>query len=175
MDEYFGYESSMYDFIHSKMYDRYYLTLKKSAITIYCVVPQTAGVKATDNSKSKTKKKFATKNTGNYFIGCPVASCRSLTYQPTLIDHFKECCNYFDSNLSLSRNLHFFSGLSLVIDGLYKRRMSGAVKAVATALNVYKKVAIIRGSDDSLTFEDPEGNVKTISDLHLAAVATVSQ
>lgn len=47
-----------------------------------------------------------------------------------------------------------------------------AVKPVA-ALNVYKKVAIIRGSDDSLTFEDPEGNVKTINDLHLAAVATV--
>lgn len=46
------------------------------------------------------------------------------------------------------------------------------MKAVA-ALNVYKKVAIIRGSDDSLTFEDPEGNVKTITDLHLAAVATV--
>jgi hypothetical protein len=48
-----------------------------------------------------------------------------------------------------------------------------AVKPVA-ALNVYKKVAIIRGSDDSLTFEDPDGNVKTITDLHLAAVATVS-
>jgi hypothetical protein len=41
------------------------------------------------------------------------------------------------------------------------------------ALNVYKKVAIIRGSDDVLTYEDAEGSIKTITDLHLAAVATV--
>ncbi|MGK3744876.1 MAG: hypothetical protein ACI8RD_003825 [Bacillariaceae sp.] len=43
-----------------------------------------------------------------------------------------------------------------------------------TALNVYKKVAIIRGSDDVLTYEDTDGNFKTVEDLHLAAVATVS-
>lgn len=41
-----------------------------------------------------------------------------------------------------------------------------------TALNVYKKVAIIRGSTDVLSYEDASGNVKTITDLHLAAVAT---
>jgi hypothetical protein len=43
-----------------------------------------------------------------------------------------------------------------------------------SALNVYKKVAIIRGSDDVLTYEDSEGNYKSVTDLHLAAVATVS-
>ena len=42
------------------------------------------------------------------------------------------------------------------------------------ALNVYKKVVIIRGSDDVLTYEDGEGNFKSVTDLHLAAVATVS-
>jgi hypothetical protein len=42
------------------------------------------------------------------------------------------------------------------------------------ALNVYKKVAIIRGSEDVLTYEDPDGNVKTVTDLHLAAVESVS-
>mmetsp|Transcript_12994 Transcript_12994/g.30352 ORF Transcript_12994/g.30352 Transcript_12994/m.30352 type:complete len:643 (-) Transcript_12994:155-2083(-) len=40
------------------------------------------------------------------------------------------------------------------------------------ALNVYKKVAIIRGSEDVLTYEDSAGNFKTVTDLHLAAVAT---
>jgi hypothetical protein len=45
-------------------------------------------------------------------------------------------------------------------------------KAVA-ALNVYKKVAIIRGSDDVLTYEDPEGNIKSVTDLHLASVESV--
>mmetsp|Transcript_47547 Transcript_47547/g.136700 ORF Transcript_47547/g.136700 Transcript_47547/m.136700 type:complete len:549 (-) Transcript_47547:70-1716(-) len=44
-------------------------------------------------------------------------------------------------------------------------------KGVA-GLNVYKKVAIIRKADDVLTYEDGEGNVKTITDLHLAASAT---
>ena len=43
-----------------------------------------------------------------------------------------------------------------------------------SALNVYKKVAIIRGSDDVLTYEDSEGSFKTVTDLHLAAAATVS-
>jgi hypothetical protein len=51
---------------------------------------------------------------------------------------------------------------------------SSSSKAPAVAaLNVYKKVAIIRGSDDVLTYEDAEGNIKTITDLHFAAVATV--
>jgi hypothetical protein len=42
-----------------------------------------------------------------------------------------------------------------------------------SALNVYKKVAIIRGEDDVLTYEDNEGNIKTVTDLHLAAVESV--
>lgn len=41
------------------------------------------------------------------------------------------------------------------------------------ALNVYKKVAIIRRSADVLSYEDVDGNVKAITDLHLAAVETV--
>jgi hypothetical protein len=40
------------------------------------------------------------------------------------------------------------------------------------ALNVYKKVAIIRRSTDVLSYEDVDGNVKTITDLHLAAAET---
>jgi len=40
------------------------------------------------------------------------------------------------------------------------------------ALNVYKKVAIIRGSEDVLTYEDGAGNFKTVNDLHLASVTT---
>ena len=48
------------------------------------------------------------------------------------------------------------------------------VAPAVAALNVYKKVAIIRGSDDVLTYEDTNGTVKSITDLHLAAVATVS-
>ena len=46
--------------------------------------------------------------------------------------------------------------------------------SVPAALNVYKKVAIIRNSDDVLTYEDIGGTLKTVTDLHLAAVATVS-
>lgn len=42
------------------------------------------------------------------------------------------------------------------------------------ALNVYKKVRIIRDSDDVLTYNDTDGNFRTVSDLHLAAAATVS-
>ena len=48
-----------------------------------------------------------------------------------------------------------------------------APNAGASALNVYKKVAIIRGEEDVLTYEDGEGNVKTVTDLHLAAVESV--
>lgn len=44
--------------------------------------------------------------------------------------------------------------------------------SVPAALNVYKKVAIIRNSDDVLTYEDIGGTLKTVTDLHLAAVAT---
>jgi len=40
------------------------------------------------------------------------------------------------------------------------------------ALNVYKKVRIIRDSDDVLTYNDTDGNFRTVSDLHLAAAAT---
>jgi hypothetical protein len=48
-----------------------------------------------------------------------------------------------------------------------------ALKAVS-GLNVYIKVAIIRRSTDALTYEDTEGAVKTITDLHLASsTATV--
>jgi hypothetical protein len=47
------------------------------------------------------------------------------------------------------------------------------VTKAVSALNVYKKVAIIRGSDDVLTYEDPDGNIKTVTDLHLAAVESV--
>jgi len=46
-------------------------------------------------------------------------------------------------------------------------------KPAAAALNVYMKVAIIRKADDVLTYEDSEGTIKTITDLHLAAAVTV--
>jgi len=49
-----------------------------------------------------------------------------------------------------------------------KRKLS----SVPAALNVYKKVAIIRGSDDVLTYEDNDGNFRTVTDLHLAAAVT---
>jgi hypothetical protein len=49
---------------------------------------------------------------------------------------------------------------------------STALRGVA-ALNVYKKVAIIRSSSDVLSYEGADGNVKTVNDLHLAATATV--
>lgn len=42
-----------------------------------------------------------------------------------------------------------------------------------SGLNVYKKVAIIRKADDVLSFEDADGSVKAITDLHLAAASTV--
>ena len=54
-----------------------------------------------------------------------------------------------------------------------KAANNNAATTGVAALNVYKKVAIIRGSDDVLSYEDPEGNVKTITDLHLAAASTV--
>ena len=53
-------------------------------------------------------------------------------------------------------------------------KKQSSLSAPAT-LNVYKKVAIIRGSEDVLTYEDSAGNFKSVTDLHLAAVATVSR
>jgi hypothetical protein len=47
------------------------------------------------------------------------------------------------------------------------------MKAIA-ALNVYKKVAVIRKPSDTLTYEDAEGNLRTITDLGEAVSATVS-
>ena len=47
-----------------------------------------------------------------------------------------------------------------------------ATKGVA-GLNIYKKLAIIRKADDVLSYEDGDGNVKTVTDLHLAAKVTV--
>jgi hypothetical protein len=41
------------------------------------------------------------------------------------------------------------------------------------ALNVYKQVALIRKSTDTLTFEDEEGKIQTISDLGEAACSWV--
>ena len=51
--------------------------------------------------------------------------------------------------------------------------MTAVTKSGAAALNVYIKVAIIRKADDVLTYEDSEGNIKTVTDLHLAAAVTV--
>ena len=42
------------------------------------------------------------------------------------------------------------------------------------ALNVYKKVAVIRRATDSLAYEDADGNVKTLTDLGQAASTAVS-
>jgi hypothetical protein len=42
------------------------------------------------------------------------------------------------------------------------------------ALNVYKQVALIRKSTDTLSFEDEEGKIHTISDLGEAACSRVS-
>ena len=40
---------------------------------------------------------------------------------------------------------------------------SGPIAAAAPSLNVYKKVAVIRLPSDSLTYEDSEGNQKSVS------------
>jgi hypothetical protein len=40
---------------------------------------------------------------------------------------------------------------------------SGAVTIAAPTLNLYKKIAVIRKPSDSLTYEDVEGNLKTVS------------
>jgi hypothetical protein len=40
---------------------------------------------------------------------------------------------------------------------------SGPIAAAAPSLNVYKKVSVIRLPSDSLTYEDGEGNQKSVS------------
>jgi hypothetical protein len=40
---------------------------------------------------------------------------------------------------------------------------NGSIAAAAPSLNVYKKVAVIRLPSDSLTYEDAEGNQKSVS------------
>lgn len=52
--------------------------------------------------------------------------------------------------------------------------MSNTTKGIA-ALNVYKKVAIVRKSSDTLTYEDDQGNTKTISELAGAVSSAVSR
>lgn len=47
-----------------------------------------------------------------------------------------------------------------------------SLKGIA-ALNVYKKVAIVRNATDTLTFEDETGNRQTISDFGNAASTSV--
>ena len=56
----------------------------------------------------------------------------------------------------------------------HKTPTNTPVATGVAALNVYKKVALIRSSEDVLRYEDESGQVKEISDLHLAAVETVS-
>jgi hypothetical protein len=48
------------------------------------------------------------------------------------------------------------------------------MKSIA-AINVYKKVTIVRRSSDTVTYEDSEGNIKTVKDLgEVASAAPVS-
>jgi hypothetical protein len=51
-----------------------------------------------------------------------------------------------------------------------KRRTAALIMKSASSLNVYKKVALIRRSTDILTYEDADGNVKTVTDLGEAAL-----
>jgi hypothetical protein len=46
------------------------------------------------------------------------------------------------------------------------------MKGIAS-LNVYKKVAIVRRASDTLSYEDIDGTIKTISDLGEAAATSV--
>lgn len=39
----------------------------------------------------------------------------------------------------------------------------GSVTPAAPSLNVYKKISVIRRSDDTLKYEDAEGTLKTVS------------
>lgn len=53
------------------------------------------------------------------------------------------------------------------------KNKGNAKKAIA-ALNVYKKVAIVRRSTDTVTYEDEKGNLKVVSDLVGEVVAASS-
>jgi hypothetical protein len=83
---------------------------------------------------------------------------------------FSQCFKY-----ELRRARYCLSGVrktSTMGGGNNTPASKGANKVAG--LNVYIKVAIIRRSTDALTYEDTEGFVKTITDLHLAAsTATV--
>lgn len=50
---------------------------------------------------------------------------------------------------------------------------SGKKQAIA-ALNVYKKIAIVRHESDTLSYEDEHGNVQTVANLGAAAASSVS-
>jgi hypothetical protein len=54
-----------------------------------------------------------------------------------------------------------------------QQQTSSSVVVAAPSLNLYKKIAVIRKPNDSLTYEDVEGNVKTVSVEQLGdAIAT---
>jgi hypothetical protein len=46
------------------------------------------------------------------------------------------------------------------------------IKGIA-AINVYKKVAIVLRSSDTVTYEDSDGNIKIVKDLGEVASAAV--
>jgi hypothetical protein len=48
---------------------------------------------------------------------------------------------------------------------------STMMKGIA-AINVYKKVTVVRRSSDTVTYEDSEGNIKTVKDLGEVTSAT---
>lgn len=50
--------------------------------------------------------------------------------------------------------------------------MSTMIKGIA-AINVYKKVAIVLRSSDTVTYEDSDGNIKIVKDLGEVASAAV--
>ena len=50
--------------------------------------------------------------------------------------------------------------------------MSTMIKGIA-AINVYKKVTIVRRSSDTVTYEDNDGNIKTVKDLGEVASTAV--
>lgn len=50
---------------------------------------------------------------------------------------------------------------------------AAGTKVAAPSLNLYKKIAVIRKPNDSLTYEDTEGHVKSVSVEQLGdAIAT---
>lgn len=72
---------------------------------------------------------------------------------------FSHHCNYEtaidDTSLSAS------SGIMSSHGNITPKSTTSA--AAPPSLNVYKKVAVIRKPSDSLTYFDPEGNVKSVS------------